>query len=73
MYCWILLSLIAFILAVWSYWVNTTSNEVNWTIAARSTLEILFPLILLNILLLDIEGLRSIAKQQGIDIQIKRC
>lgn len=72
-YRWILLGLIAFVLAVWSYWVNTTTNELNWRIATRSTLEILFPSILLNILLVDIEGLRPIAKQQGIDIKIQRC
>ena len=65
--------MIAFVLAVWSYWLNTTATELDWRIATRKTLEILFSSLLLNILLVDIKKLKPIAKQQGIDIQIQRC
>ena len=72
-YRWILLGLIAFILTVCSYWLTTTATEVDWRIAAKKTLEILFPSVLLNILLVEIEKLKPIANQQGIDIQIQKC
>ncbi|MDJ0728110.1 MAG: transposase [Prochloraceae cyanobacterium] len=72
-YRWLILSFISFILAYWTYWFNKTTNELDWTIAARKTLEILFPSVLLNLLLRDIERLEPIAIESGISIQVTRA
>ena len=72
-YRWLILCFISFVLAYWSYWINTTATQLDWTLAARVTLEILFPSVLLNILLRDIDRVETIAIEQGISIQVTRC
>ena len=73
-YRWLILSFISFVLAYWTYGLErATGTQLNWTITARKTLETLFPSVLLNILLQDIERLEPIAAQHGINIQIQSC
>ena len=71
---WLILSFLSFVLAYATYCFELGgATELNWRIAAQKTWEILFPSVLLNILLRDIERLEPIANQHGIAVQIQRC
>lgn len=70
---WLVLSLMSFVLALWGYWINGLSSTPDWGVAAQTALAFFFPSLVLSLLLLEIERLRPIAIQQGIDIQISRC
>ena len=70
---WIVLCLISFVLALWGYWINNLNQIPDWGIAAQATLSIFFPNMVLDSLLKNIQRLRPIALQQGLDIQISQC
>ena len=72
-YRWLVLSLIAYILAHWAYLSITTTNLPDWGIAAQIAFQACLPQILVLLLLLDIERIRPLALSHGIDIQISRC
>ena len=72
-YRWLVLSLIAYILAHWAYLSRATTDLPDWAHAARLALESLFPQILVSLLLLDLEQLIPLARSHGFDIHISRC
>lgn len=73
MYRWLLLALIAFVLAHWAYLSTASPALPDWRVAARLALETLFPQLVVCLLLLEIERTRTVAQAQGFDIQISRC
>ncbi|NMG11461.1 IS701 family transposase [Brasilonema sp. UFV-L1] len=72
-YRWLVLSLIAYILAHWAYLSICTENLPDWGEAAQLAFQTLFPQLLLCCFLLDLERIRPLALSHGIDIQISRC
>ena len=73
MYRWLILSLIAYLIAHWAYLSTQLSNLPNWGEAAQTALEFIFPQILVSHMLLNIERLIPLALSQGFDIKISRC
>ncbi len=72
-YRWLVLSLIAYILAHWAYLSISSTALPDWGEAAQTALEFIFPQILVSLLLLDLEQMIPLARSHGIDIQISRC
>lgn len=72
-YRFLVLSLIAYVLAHWAYLCSTSSASLDWGAAARLALEILFPQLIVLLLLLEIQRLQPLTLAQGLDIQITRC
>jgi hypothetical protein len=72
-YRWLVLSLIAYILAHWAYLSTQEADLPDWGQAAQIALQTILPELLLCFLLLDLERLRPLALSHGIDIQISRC
>lgn len=72
-YRWLILSLIAYILAHWAYLSTATSDLPNWGLAAQIALESILPQILVFLLLLDLERMIPLARSHGFDIHISRC
>ena len=70
---WLVLSLMSFILALWGYWISGFTKTPDWGVAAQTALEFFFPSLVLSLLLLDIERLKTLALEQGFDIQVSRC
>jgi hypothetical protein len=73
MYRWLLLSLIAYILAHWAYLSTNTTDLPDWGEAAQIALEFIFPQILVSLLLLHIERLLPLTRSFGFDIHVSRC
>ncbi|MDZ4876603.1 MAG: IS701 family transposase ISAcma37 [Chroococcidiopsis cubana SAG 39.79] len=72
-YRWLVLSLIAYILAHWAYLSKATTDLPDWGEAAQFAFQTFFPQFLLCCFLLDLERMRPLALSHGIDIQISRC
>ncbi len=72
-YRWLVLSLIAYLLAHWAYLSMGLSALPDWGEAAQLALESLLPQLVLFLLLLDIQRLQPLARAQGFDIQVTRC
>ena len=72
-YRWLVLSLIAYILAHWPYLSIATTDLPDWGDAAQIAFQTIFPQLLLCYFLLDLERMRPIALSHGINIQISRC
>lgn len=72
-YRWLVLSLIAYLLAHWAYLSTNTTDLPDWGAAAFFALQVFLPQLVLFLLLLEIERLRPLCCIQGIDIQITRC
>lgn len=72
-YRWLVLSLIAYILAHWAYLSINYTALPDWGEAAQTALEFIFPQILVSLLLLHIEQLIPLARSHGFDIHIFRC
>ena len=70
---WLVLSLIAYLLAHWAYLSTNTTDLPDWGQAALLALEVFLPQLVLFLLLLEIERLLPLCCTQGIDIQITRC
>ena len=73
MYRWLILSVIAYLIAHWAYLSTQLPNLPDWGEAAQTALERLFPQILVSLLLLNIERLIPLVRSQGFDIHISRC
>lgn len=73
MYRWIILSLIAFILAHWGYLSTDTQALPDWAEAAAIVMEYALADVLVDLLLADIERKRPLLERQGIQLQITRC
>jgi len=72
-YRWLILSLIAYLIAHWTYLSTQLPNLPDWGDAAQAALESLFPQILVSLLLLNIERLLPLVRSHGFDIHISRC
>lgn len=72
-YRWLVLSLIAYILAHWAYLSINPTPLPDWGCAAQTALEFIFPQILVSLLLLHIEQMIPLARSHGFDIHIYRC
>ena len=72
-YRWLVLSLIAYLLAYLAH-LNLGGGALpDWGEAAQSALELLLPLMALFPLLADIQRLQPLAKHHGIDINVTWC
>ena len=72
-YRWLVLSLIAYLLAHWAYLSTASSALPDWGQAAQLALEVFLPQLVLLLLLLEIQRLQPLVQTQGFDIQISRC
>jgi hypothetical protein len=72
-YRWLVLSLIAYILAHWAYLSTQLPDLPDWGEAAQTALEFILPQILVSLLLLNIEHLIPLARSYGFYIHISRC
>lgn len=72
-YRWLVLSLIAYLLAHWVYLSTASSALPDWGKAAQLALEALLPQLVLLLLLLEINRLQPLARVHGLDVQITRC
>jgi len=72
-YRWLVLSLIAYILAHWAYLSTQVTNLPDWGEAAQTALEYILPHLLVFLFLLDFERIRPIALSYGIDMNVSRC
>lgn len=72
-YRWLVISLIAYILAHWAYLSTNLTDLPDWGQAALAALESILPQILVFLLLLDLERMIPLARSHGFDIPISRC
>jgi len=73
MYRWLILSLIAYLLAHWAYLSTGATSLPDWGQMAELALHTLFPQLVVCVLLTDILRLQPLLQQQGIDIKISWC
>lgn len=73
MYRWLILSLIAYLIAHWTYLSTQLPNLPDWREAAQVARTSFLPQILVSLLLLEIERLIPLARSYGFDIHIFRC
>jgi hypothetical protein len=73
LYRWLVLSLVAFVLAHWGYLSMETQALPDWAEAASVVMETALADVLAALLLADIERRRPLLQQQGIEIHITRC
>jgi hypothetical protein len=69
-YRWLVLSMIAYLLAHWAYLSTNSTDSPDWGHAAVLALQVFLPQLVLFLLLLEIERLRPLCCTHGIDIQI---
>jgi hypothetical protein len=72
-YRWLVLSLLAFLLAHWAHLACFATTEPDWGRAARAALEHLLPGVLLFTLLWDLKQLHTILRSAGLAVRIVRC
>lgn len=72
-YRWLVLSLIAYLLAHWAYLSIASPNLLDWGEAAKLALEVLLPQLVVLLLLLEVQRLQPLVQTQGLEIQITRC
>ncbi len=72
-YRWLILSLIAYILAHWAYLSTNPTDLPDWGEAAQIALESILPQILLFPFLLNLERMIPLARSHGFDIHFSRC
>ena len=72
-YRWLVLSLLAFLLAHWAHLSALASAEPDWGRAARTALEQLLPGVLLFTLFCDLKQLQPILRSAGLAVRIIRC
>jgi Transposase DDE domain len=74
MYRWLILSLVAYLLAHWAYLSTESSTAlIDWAKAAETALHLLLPQLASLLLLLEVSRLHALLRSQGFDIQISRC
>jgi len=73
MYRWLILSLVAFLLAHWGYLSLDTKELPDWGVAATIILETCLVELVIALLLAEVERQRPLLKQQGLEVQITRC
>ncbi|MDZ4876633.1 MAG: IS701 family transposase ISAcma37 [Chroococcidiopsis cubana SAG 39.79] len=72
-YRWLVLSLIAYLLAHWAYLSTASPNLPDWAEAAKLALEVLLPQLVILPLLLEFQRLQPLLRTQGLELQITRC
>jgi hypothetical protein len=72
-YRWLVLSLIAYLLAHWAYLSTTFPNLPDWGEAAKLALELFLPQLVVLLLLLEVRRLQSLLRTHSLEIQITRC
>ncbi|HEY9728789.1 MAG TPA: transposase [Chroococcales cyanobacterium] len=72
-YRWLVLSLIAYILAHWAYLSTHLPDLPDWGKAAQIAREFIFPQILVSLFLLNLEHLIPLARSYGFYIHLSRC
>lgn len=73
MYRWLVLSLVAFILAHWGYLSMDSPELPDWAAAAAVVMEAALADVLAALLLNELERRRPLLRERGIDVQIIRC
>ena len=69
-YRWLVLSLIAFILAHWAYLSTNPSELPDWGGCAYLALQTLLPEVVVSLLLLEVERTRPLLKAFGLELQL---
>ena len=72
-YRWLILSLIAYILAHWAYLSTHSTDLPDWGEAAQIAFQTCLPQLLWCCFLLNLERMRPLALSHGINIQFSRC
>ena len=72
-YRWLVLSMIAYLLAHWAYLTTAMSGLPEWGQAARLAMELWFPHLLVMTLIADVEQLRPRMQQLGLDLHLSWC
>lgn len=72
-YRYLLLSMIAYVLAHWGYLSEETEGLPRWGAAARKILEEVLPPMVIEGLLMEIEQRRALLGAHGIEIRVDRC
>ncbi len=72
-YRWLVISLVAYLLAHWAYLSAGANTLPDWGESAQFALETLLPQLVLLLLLREIERLYPLARSHGFDIQVTRC
>jgi hypothetical protein len=67
-YRWLVLVLIAFVLALCGLLMQETAEEVDWAVAAQSIVRLLIPHIIIYSLLKELEPWRQKALELGIEL-----
>jgi uncharacterized membrane protein YhhN len=73
MYRWLILSLVAFILAHWGYLSLNTKDLPDWGVAGQLIVETCLAEVLLAIFLTEFERLQPLLLKLGWDVQITWC
>lgn len=69
-YRWLVLSLIAFTLAHWTYLSTHPSLLPDWGACAHLALQTLLPEVVVSLLLLEVERTRPLLKAFGLELQL---
>ncbi len=69
-YRWLVLSLIAFTLAHWTYLSTHPSELPDWGSCAHLALQTLLPEVVVSLLLLEVERTRPLLKAFGLELQL---
>lgn len=72
-YRWLVLSLVAYLLAHWVHIAAGGGGEPDWGEVAKLATEILLPALVLSTLFKQIKHLQSLVRAQGFYIEIGRC
>ena len=72
-YRWLVLSLIAYLLAHWAYLSTALPDLPDWGKAAKLALQVFLPQLTMLLLLLEIQRLQPLVQAQGLEIQVIRC
>lgn len=70
MYRFLVISMIAYVLAHWAYLWSSRSIPPDWGKASQLAAEALFPQVVLGNLLLELQRTRSLARQNGLDLVV---
>jgi len=69
-YRWLLLSLLAYLLAHWAYLSTGLNTLPSWGEVARLALDMYFPQLVVMLLVIDIKRTHSLARRQGLEITV---
>lgn len=70
-YRWLVLALIAYLLASWAYLWSALSGQIDWGQASEVAVSALLPSVVVSNLLLSMRRYRDLARQQGLDLVVK--